>query len=43
MRYLTATKGHKVVGIDISGIAVEKANALAREFPNRDKGCCSVL
>lgn len=27
-----ATKGHKVVGVDISSVAVEKANRLAREY-----------
>ena len=38
-----ATQGHKVVGIDISSIAVEKANALASEFRTEIKGVVASL
>lgn len=38
-----ATQGHKVVGIDISSVAVEKANALASEFRTEIKGVVASL
>ena len=38
-----ATKGHKVIGIDISSVAVDKANALAREFSTEIKGVVGSL
>ncbi len=38
-----ATKGHKVVGIDISSVAIEKANALAKEFSTEIKTVVASL
>ena len=38
-----AAKGHKVVGIDISSVAVEKAKALAKEFNTEIKGVVASL
>ena len=38
-----ASKGHQVVGIDISSIAIEKANALAREHSTEIKSVVASL
>ena len=38
-----ATRGHNVVGIDISSVAIKKANALAREFSTEIKGVVASL
>ena len=38
-----ATKGHQVIGIDISSVAVEKANALAQEHSTEIKGVVASL
>jgi len=38
-----ATKGHNVIGIDISSVAIEKANALAQEFSTQIKGVVASL
>mgnify|MGYP001177506329 CR=1 FL=1 len=38
-----ARLGHKVIGVDISSVAVEKANALAREFSTEIKGVVASL
>ena len=43
MLYLLSNSGHQVVGIDISSIAVEKANALASEFRTEIKGVVASL
>lgn len=38
-----ATKGHDVIGIDISSVAIEKAYALAQEFSTQIKGVVASL
>lgn len=38
-----ASKGHHVVGVDISSVAVQKANSLAREFSTEIKGVVASL